>query len=165
MTDKYSEDYKDFSEEFGLTAIEESKEIHIEKTGTEGNIDIYTIYLNDGSRYTFNVTNGLNGEDGISPQMRINSKTNEWEISADNGKTWKSTGVKATGNAGKDGTNGKDGKDGADGKDGKNGTNGNNSVSTNKTETIKGKDGKDGVGIKTVKVNENNDLIVTLTND
>ena len=80
--------------------------------------------------------------------MRINTDTNEWEISTDSGQTWKSTGVKATGEkgekgdtgaqgiqgekgdkgdtgatgaAGKDGTDGNDGNDGNDGKDGKDG--------------------------------------------
>ena len=40
---------------------------------------------------------GDDGDDGVTPQIRINSTTNEWEVSTDNGKTWKSTGVKATG--------------------------------------------------------------------
>lgn len=31
--------------------------------------------------------------------MQINSKTNEWEVSTDGGTTWKSTGVKATGDS------------------------------------------------------------------
>ena len=38
---------------------------------------------------------GLPGKDGITPQIRINSTTSEWEVSYDNGKTWKSLGVKA----------------------------------------------------------------------
>ena len=77
---------------------------------------------------------GKDGEDGITPQLRINYSTNEWEYSYTQGVTWQSLGVKATGAAGKDGingTNGTDGKDGQDGQDGKDGTN--------------GKDGKDGV--------------------
>lgn len=32
----------------------------------------------------------------MTPQIRINSTTNEWEISTDNGTTWNTTGVKAT---------------------------------------------------------------------
>lgn len=50
--------------------------------------------------------------DGVTPQLRINSQTNEWEVSYDNGTTWTSLGVKATGANGSDGTNGTDGTDG-----------------------------------------------------
>lgn len=42
----------------------------------------------------------FNGKDGITPQLRINASTNEWEISTDKGVTWASTGVKATGKNG-----------------------------------------------------------------
>lgn len=64
--------------------------------------------------------NGTDGKDGVTPILRINEETNEWEVSYDNGETWKSLGVKATGN---DGDDGKDGKDGIDGVDGKNANN------------------------------------------
>lgn len=37
---------------------------------------------------------------GITPQVRINASANEWEVSMDSGVTWKSTGVKATGENG-----------------------------------------------------------------
>lgn len=40
---------------------------------------------------------GQKGEDAVAPQVRINQDTNMWEISADGGTTWTSTGVKATG--------------------------------------------------------------------
>ena len=39
---------------------------------------------------------GEKGQSAIAPQIRINPTTNEWEVSNDNGKTWVSTGVKAT---------------------------------------------------------------------
>lgn len=45
-------------------------------------------------------TNGTNGKDAVAPQVRINTTTNIWEISKDGGKTWESTGIKATGNDG-----------------------------------------------------------------
>ena len=45
---------------------------------------------------------GKDGEDGITPQLRINTETNEWEISYDDGATWTSLGIKATGSAGSD---------------------------------------------------------------
>ena len=83
---------------------------------------------------------GKDGEDGITPQLRINYSTNEWEYSYTQGVTWQSLGVKATGAAGKDGQDGQDGKDGADGI---NGTNGKDGV--NGKDGQNGQDGKDGV--------------------
>lgn len=61
---------------------------------------------------------GTKGADGIAPQVRINDETNYWEISTDNGSTWTSSNVSATGAPGKNGTDGEPGKDGVDGKDG-----------------------------------------------
>ena len=58
--------------------------------------------------------NGEDGKDGITPQLRINPETNEWEVSYDNGETWTSLGVKATGDKGDKGEDGSDGKDGQD---------------------------------------------------
>lgn len=43
---------------------------------------------------------GKDGKDGITPLVRINEKTKEWEYSLDNGETWTSTGVKAEGSNG-----------------------------------------------------------------
>lgn len=43
------------------------------------------------------------GTSAIAPQVRINTDTNEWEISTDGGKTWTSTGVTATGPTGPSG--------------------------------------------------------------
>ena len=34
---------------------------------------------------------GAKGDDAIAPQVQINATTNEWEISTDGGKNWKST--------------------------------------------------------------------------
>ena len=42
----------------------------------------------------------FDGKDGITPQIRINSVTNYWEVSTDNGVTWTSTNVAATGQDG-----------------------------------------------------------------
>ena len=56
-----------------------------------------------------NGENGQNGQDGITPQLRINTTTLEWEVSLDNGATWTSLGVKAKG---EDGAKGADGADG-----------------------------------------------------
>ena len=52
---------------------------------------------------------GKDGKDAVSPKVRINPTTGEWEVSVDDGNTWTQTGTSAKG---KDGTNGKDGKDG-----------------------------------------------------
>jgi len=86
----------------------------------------------------FTTVLGLTGcsdqKSGVTPQLRVNSETNFWEVSYDEGATWVSMEVKATGEKGKDGVDGKDGKDGAAGKDGNDG--------------INGKDGKDGVNGK-----------------
>lgn len=61
--------------------------------------------LKDDSGNAIHVT-GNDGATAIAPQVRINSTTNEWEISKDGGSTWTSTGVKATGSAGAAGTTG-----------------------------------------------------------
>ncbi len=59
-----------------------------------------------------NGADGVDGKDGITPQFRIGRETNMWEVSYDEGVTWASLGVVATGNAGADGIDGKDGADG-----------------------------------------------------
>lgn len=45
-------------------------------------------------------TSGEKGDDGITPLLKINSKSNEWEVSYDNGSSWTSLNVKATGENG-----------------------------------------------------------------
>lgn len=91
-------------------------------------------------------------DDPFRSKLRVNPATNEWEVSYDGGMTWKSLGVKATGEDGKDGRDGRTpsvgpngnwwigsrdtgvkavGTDGRDGVDGKNGAD--------------GKDGADGL--------------------
>ncbi len=88
---------------------------------------------------------GEKGDTGITPELRINAETNEWEVSYDRGATWTSLGVKAVGATGatgatgvtgaagqdgKDGVNGADGKDGIDGKNGMDGANGKDNTGT-----------------------------------
>ncbi len=58
------------------------------------------------------------GVDGITPQLRIDAATNMWEISYDNGVTWNSLGVKATGEVGATGATGAAGAPGTDGANG-----------------------------------------------
>ena len=57
--------------------------------------------------------------------------------------------MKAAGQDGKDGKDGKDGQNGADGRDGRDG--------------INGKDGKDGVSVTGVTINDENKLVITLS--
>ena len=86
---------------------------------------------------------GKDGVNGITPILSINSMTNYWMVSYDNGETWTSLNVAATGEKGEPG------KNGADGKDGKSGTNG-----VNGTDGKDGADGKDGV-TPLVQINPN----------
>ena len=64
-----------------------------------------------------NGADGKDGAPGISPKVRINSETNEWEISTD-GDTWSSTGVSATGPQGPEGPAGTQGLQGPQGEQG-----------------------------------------------
>ncbi len=82
-------------------------------TDTEGAMSTKVFYYPQNT--------GLGGQDGITPQLRINPDTNEWEVSYDGGLTWISLGVKATGENGTDGQDGTDGSDGTDGQDGTDG--------------------------------------------
>ena len=128
-----------------------------------------TITLTDNTQFQFeNIGSASSG--GTAPQIRINTQTNEWEISSDSGNSWVSTGVKATGEKGADGADGAKGEDGispkvqinavtneweisvnnglswtstgvkATGTDGKDGVDGKNG-----RDGIDGKDGKDGI--------------------
>lgn len=78
-------------------------------------------------------------DDPFRSKLRVNPATNEWEVSYDSGITWKSLGVKATG---------EDGKDGRDGRTPSVGLNGNwwiGSMDTGvKAVGIDGRDGVDG---------------------
>ena len=66
----------------------------------------------------FDGNDGANGENGITPKLRINSETNEWEVSYNDGVTWISMGVKATGEQGAQGEKGDKGETGAAGNSG-----------------------------------------------
>lgn len=117
--------------------------VSIVKTKTDGLVDTYTITFTDGTTTTFTITNGADGsngangsdgKDGITPKLRINAETNMWEVSYDNGKTWISLGVQATGDKGDKGDTGATGDKGDKGDTGAAGTNGTNGVN--------GKDGE-----------------------
>ena len=61
---------------------------------------------------------GATGPSGLTPQLRINQATNYWEISYDNGATWDSTNISATGPQGASGSQGPQGPSGASGAEG-----------------------------------------------
>ena len=75
--------------------------------------------LDNGNKMPVTGEKGDKGADAIAPQVRINTDTDLWEISTDGGKTWTSTGIKATGDKGNTGAQGPQGdaifaKDGID---------------------------------------------------
>lgn len=70
--------------------------------------DIAQSVRTDADRGKFNGKDGAKGdkgETGTTPQLKI-GEDNLWQVSYDNGATWVSLGVKATGDAGKDGKDG-----------------------------------------------------------
>lgn len=70
--------------------------VSVEKTGTSGKVDTYTITYTDETTSTFTVTNGTNGQDGddgLTPE--IDPDTKHWMIGETN------TNVKAEGTNGK----------------------------------------------------------------
>lgn len=77
----------------------------IEKTGSEGNVDIYTITYSDGTTTNFSVTNGADGEQGIQGEPGEDGHTPIIEI-GENGH-WiidnVDTGISAIGKDGEDG--------------------------------------------------------------
>ena len=83
------------------------------------------------------------------PQMKI-GEDNLWYVSYDDGKTWTSLGVKATGATGEKGDKGDKGATGAAGAAGRDGRDGLN--------------GQDGVGIVSAEINADGHLILTYTN-
>ena len=124
---------------------------------------------------------GPDGKDGVTPKLKIGDD-NFWYISYDDGQTWVSLGVKATGEKGdtgeagqqgkkgdkgdkgdpgqdgKDGTNGANGASGADGKDGAPGKDG-----IDGKDGTSGADGEDGVGIAKAEINADGELVITYT--
>ena len=120
----------------------------IPATGYQGE-DGLTPYIGDNGNWWIGSTDtgipatgdkgetGQTGANGLTPYIGTNG--NWWIGSTD-------TGVRAAGQNGKDGQDGKDGASGKDGQDGKDGA-----------------DGKDGIGIADLVINENGELVVTLT--
>lgn len=84
----------------------------IEKTGTNGLVDTYTITFVGGSTQTYTVTNGAKGDTGAQGIQGEKGEKGEQGIQGVPG----TNGI--DGKDGKDGVNGKDGVDGKDGEDG-----------------------------------------------
>ncbi len=76
--------------------------ITVEKDAADGNyywkIDGQWLLDTDGNRVR---ANGVDGQKGTTPEVRINPETGEWEYRLDGGK-WQSTGMSAKGKDGKD---------------------------------------------------------------
>lgn len=73
--------------------------------------DIAQSVRDDADNGKFNGKDGAKGDKGdvgTTPQLKI-GEDNLWHVSYDNGATWVSLGIKATGAAGKDGEDGKNG--------------------------------------------------------
>lgn len=92
--------------------------VSIEKTGTSGLKDTYTITYSDGNTSTFEVTNGeqgiqgiqgVKGDDGHTPSITINEEGN-WVVDGQD------TGIKAQGEKGPKGDQGEKGDQGVQGK-------------------------------------------------
>ncbi len=115
--------------------------------------------------------NGLDGKDGMTPHIGANG--NWWIGNTD-------TGIKAEGKdgaPGKDGVDGVPGKDGINGEDGRDGVDGksaydiakNNGFDGTEKEWLDsligedGADGENGVGISSIEFNDNNEMLVTMT--
>lgn len=92
-------------EEIGVVADGKSVE-SITKTGSNGNVDTYTILYSDGTSTTFSVTNGKDGVDGITPQFKVENSV--LFVSYDNGTTWEELG-NLKGDQGEQGVPGQDG--------------------------------------------------------
>lgn len=89
-------------------AYHEAYEIYVEHAKRNGlEYDEYEAWL-----ASIKGEDGEDGEDGVTPQLRINEETNFWEVSYDNGTTWTSLDVKATGAQGDKGEQGEQGAQG-----------------------------------------------------
>ena len=90
----------------------------IEKTSTQGLVDTYTIYLTDGSNYTFTVTNGAKGEKGDKGDKGDTGETGPQGPAGETGPQG------PVGPAGKDGAQGPKGDTGEQGPQGPKGDTG-----------------------------------------
>lgn len=115
----------------------------IEKTGTEGLVDTYTITYSDETTSTFTVTNGEDGDKGETGNGISNVSLDSTNGLVDTYKISFTNGTSTT----FDVTNGEDGENGVNGTNGTNGTN-----------------GEDGRGIKSITLS-GTDMVITYTDD
>lgn len=92
-----------------LQAVQDARDAakDADKSATNAK-DIAQSVRTDADNGKFNGKDGAKGDkgdDGTTPQLKI-GEDNLWHVSYDNGATWVSLGVKATGVAGKDGADG-----------------------------------------------------------
>lgn len=92
-----------------LQAVQDARDAakDADKSATNAK-DIAQSVRTDADNGKFNGKDGAKGDkgdDGTTPQLKI-GEDNLWRVSYDNGATWVSLGVKATGVAGKDGADG-----------------------------------------------------------
>ena len=103
------EDGKNGTDGVGIKAINIDGAGKLTVTLTDDSvIDLGVVKGNDG----VNGSNGTNGENGITPRLKINTVTGQWEVSYDNGENWEDLGVAATGANGTNGSNGLNGQNG-----------------------------------------------------
>ena len=152
----------------------------VKATGDEGpiGVSIDTIYIDGNNHLIVKLTDGTENDLGpvsvtninvtaeggetvaVTPKLQINEETNYWEVSYDNGETWTSLGVKATGKTGADGVGIENVEIDSDGNLIITLTNG-NSFNLGK---ITGENGQNGVGIASTEINRSGELLITLTN-
>lgn len=70
--------------------------VSVEKTGTQGLVDTYTITYTDGTTSTFEVTNGESGEGGTSNYNELTNKPSINNISLQGNKSLSDLGAQAT---------------------------------------------------------------------
>ncbi len=169
---------------FGLTACSNDNDSNSNANQANENIvEIYNMYVahaeeNDTTPLSYEDwlisikgEKGDKGNDGTNGTNGTNGKS-AYEIWLENGNTGTETDF-LNWLKGKDGTNGSNGNNGTNGSNGKSAyeiwlENGNTGTETDFLNWLKGKDGTNGVnglGIKSVNVNEDGDLIITFDND
>ena len=112
---KDGKDGKDGTNGVGIADIAIDDAGNLTVTLTSGTVyELGNVKGADGLNGTngLNGSNGTNGTNGITPQLKIDTVSLEWQVSYDNGTTWKSLEVRAVGNDGANGSNGTNGTDG-----------------------------------------------------
>lgn len=120
------------------------------EAGIAGATDTYTISFKDGTTKNFIVKNGVQGEDGITPILRVSN--NEIQVSTDDGTTYVKL-VSLTDLSGSDGDSAYEiAKE-----------NGYEGTESEWLDSLKGETGAQGVSITNASVNDSGNLILTLS--